>query len=565
MHRRLRSAAVPKDLRDIEIKRLRVVIAERDAIIADRDAKIERLARDLDTLRTQVDLLLRGRKGGLTVPEGQGLLFGDPSTTDGEDVDSSEGEAVDDESEEPPPSSKTPPKKGAARGRKIDTAGLKREPRFHDLPEAERACPVTGLPMVQIDVKITEEIDYRRSSLVIIEHHQAIYGLSPEDAAERQAEPVAAAMPGRPLPNCIASATLLAWLLVQKYANHLPLYRQTNIFGRDGLRLPRQTLCDWALGAAEALEPIVDHMLEQVRAGPVLQIDDTPVKCQAGRGESNFQARLWAFINPISPGVVYRFTPGRASDTLAIELGNFVGTLVGDGYSGNHAAARLAVKQRRAVDETDEDVDGIALAGCWAHMARMFRDAEVEAAAAARLFRDDIRKIYDIEAEAAAAQLDEESLRAEITLELRTKRSREIVIRILRRTSRMKCDFDEAGLLGKAMNYLRRQRSTLITFLRDGRVPVDNNACERAIRPIAVGRRNWLFAGSMRGGRAAAVAYTLIESCKQLGIDPIDYIADALRRVGAQPIEELEELVPANWEPRAEAADEKPLHAPVTA
>ena len=119
----------------------------------------------------------------------------------------------------------------------------------------------------------------------------------------------------------------------------------------------------------------------------------------------------------------------------------------------------------------------------------------------------------------------------------------------------MRSDFDQTGLIGQAMHYLRNQRSTLTRFLRDGKVPIDNNACERSIRPIAIGRRNWLFAGSMRGGRAAAVIYSLIESCRIADVDPIEYLSDVLGRIAAQPEAEMGDLVPANWAPARSSDD----------
>jgi len=249
---------------------------------------------------------------------------------------------------------------------------------------------------VPVGEKVSEELDFIRARLRVIVHRRVVYGLPPEEAKERQVTPVVADMPPRPLENCIAGAMLLAWLLVQKYGNHLPLYRQEQIFGRDGLRLPRQTLCDWALAAAEVLLPIVECLMKLIRAGPVMQLDDTPVMCQGGRGEANFQAYLWTFVNPQVNAVVYRFTSGRASDLLAAELGDFHGVLLGDGYSGNRAAANKVSGE-------------IVIAGCWAHVVRKLRDAGSEAPGTAKLFRDDVRKLYAIEQEADEQRLDREA------------------------------------------------------------------------------------------------------------------------------------------------------------
>jgi transposase len=363
---------------------------------------------------------------------------------------------------------------------------------------------------------------------------QILYGLPPEEAEHREMAPKAAPLPPKPFDNCIASALLLAWILVQKFCNHLPLYRQQRIFERDGLRLSRKTQCDWSLASAGLLEPIVEYLMRKIRAGPVLQIDDTPVKCQGGRGEPNFQARLWAFVNPEVSGVVYRFTPGRDSASLADLLGDFEGWLVGDGYGGNHAAAKKVVKAELSA--------GIRIGGCWAHVYRKFRDAAKEAPGTARLFRNLIKKLYEIEREA-----DEAGFTPEARTEIRQLRSTPLVLEIFQHAWRLGGQFSDAGAMAKAIGYVRNQHRALRCFLEDGRIPIDNNACERAIRPIAIGRRNWLFAGSMRGGRAAATVFSLVESCRQAGVDPVDYLADVLVRVSSHPASRIEELLPENW------------------
>ncbi len=521
---------MPSSALQLEIEKLKAQLVDRDAAIVDRDAKIERLARDLATLEAHVKRWLSRRGGGHLVPEGQGLLFPnalDPAPDEVAETDDGDANEGDDERDDEP--ERKGQKNGCRKPRKIDTAGLPCEERTHELPEEERICPDTGQALVPIGEKVFEEIDYKRAQLTVIRHRQVVYGLAPEQAEDRQATPVTAPMPARPLENCAASATLLAWLLVQKYANHLPLYRQEQIFARDGLRLPRQTLCDWTLGAADALQPIVDCLMAKIRAGPVMQLDDTPVMCQGGRGEKNFQAYLWTFVNPEVGGVVYRFTSGRGSDLLAAELGDFEGTLHGDGYSGHRAAA--------------EKVAGtIVLAGCWAHTTRKFRDALCEVPGTAQLFRDDIKALYAVEREAAEAELGPDARAA-----LRQQKSRTILASIFARARRLRDQYSDAGTMAGAIGYVLNQRKPLRRFIEDGRISLDNNACERAIRPIAIGRRNWLFTGSLRGGRAAAAIYTVIECCKLANVDVVDYLADVLVRVAMHPASRIEELLPERW------------------
>jgi transposase len=512
-----------------ENEQLRARLSERDAVLADRDAKIAKLASDLAKVQEVVKHLLANRRGGgYPIPEGQGVLFAEATLSAAVEA------VVNAQPAAPAPGAEhaKPPRDPKSRSRtpgKIDTTGLPCEDRLHDVPEDQRIDPVTGQQLVQIGEKMFEELDYVRARLRVIRHRQPIYGLPPEQAEQREVAPVMAELPPRPLENCAASAMLLAWVLVQKYGNHLPLYRQEDIFGRDGRRLPRQTLCDWALAAAEALRPIADWLMMRIRAGPVMQLDDTPVMCQGGRGEPNFQAYLWAFVNPEVDGVAFRFTSGRASDLLAVELGDFAGTLVGDGYSGNRAAANKVPGH-------------IVHAGCWAHVVRKLQDAEDEAPGTAQLLRDDIRRLYAIEREADELGLDRQARAAH-----RQQKARTVLATLFARTRRLRGQFSDAGKMAGALGYIRNQRTPLRRFLADGLIPLDNNACERAIRPIAIGRRNWLFTGSLRGGRAAAVVYTLIESCRLANVDMIAYLADVLVRVATHPANRVEELLPGNW------------------
>ncbi len=511
-------------------------IQELKAKLADRDAKLEALSRDVALLKDYIDRCLGSRARGHLIAEGQGVLFPDSSAaaTQPDESASEETGEDDDGEEDDPDEADAPRRKERKKRQRLDTSALPREECLHELPAEERLCPVTGQALVPVSETVFEEIDYQRATIKIIVHRQVEYGLPPEAAETRLATSITAPLPPRPLENCAASAMLLAWMLVQKYANHLPLYRQEQIFARDGLRLPRQTLCDWTLAAAEALQPIVDHLFGKIRAGPVMQLDDTPVMCQGGKGESHFQAYLWTFINPEVSGVVYRFTSGRASALLATELGNFKGTLVGDGYSGNRAAA-------------DKVEGAIELSGCWAHVTRKFREAGCEAPGTARLFRDDIKRLYAVEQDADKADETDKKRDPDRRLRMRGERSRSALASLLARARRLRDDYSDAGKMAKAIGYLLNQRKPLRRFLEDGRVPIDNNACERSIRPIAIGRRNWLFAGSLRGGRAAAVVYTLIECCKIANVDVVDYLADVLVRVATHPASRVDELLPEKW------------------
>ncbi len=329
---------------------------------------------------------------------------------------------------------------------------------------------------------------------------------------------------------------LLTHLIIQKYAFHLPLYRQEEVFQQAGLFIARSTLCDWVLKAAFALRPIARAIEKAIRAGPVLQLDDTPVKCLTGKGEKNKdgkairQAYLWSFVNPAVPGVAFRFTEGRSADDLApLLVGARASVLLGDAYAANKAAARKA-----GLD--------FEYAGCWAHVLRKFKDAGKEAPSMVRLFLADVRGLYDIEDDATERELDSNA-----RAELRMEKARPVIARMLKRTLGWKEMFSLSGKMADAIKYLRNNRKALTTYLRSGDVPIDNNACERSIRPAAVGRRNWLFVGSVGGGEAAATIFTLIESCKAADIELVPYLADVLVRVATHPASRVDELTPALW------------------
>jgi transposase len=510
----------------------RTLLAERDAALADRDAQIAQLTSDLKTLTEQVKRMLAGRSRQELIAAGQEVLFPETPLVS-EEAPAEEDEAPDGETAGDRIERRHRPKSAA---RKIDTSALPRVERVHELPPEDRFCPETGLPLVAVGEKVFDEISYERARLFIVHHVQIVYGVTAEVAIERQVSPRTAPMPARPLEGCAASAELLARTLVQKYAAHLPLYRQEEIFARDGLRLPRQTMCDWVLGAADVLQPIADRLMASIRAGPVSQLDDTPVMCQGGKGKKHFQAYLWTFVNPQVMGVAYRFTPGRSSDLIADQLEGIEGYLVGDGYSGNKAAAKKVSGE-------------IVMVGCWAHTTRKFRDALCEAPATAQLFRDGIKQLYAIEAEATDAGLDDEARAS-----LRQEKSRDILATLLARGRRLRNKYSDAGKMAKAIGYMLNQRKPLRRFLESGLLPLDNNRCERSIRPIAIGRRNWLFAGSVRGGHAAATIYTLVESCRLAKVDPESYLADVLVRVATHPATRIDQLLPHSWEQPAKQA-----------
>ena len=519
---------------------LKAKLSEREARIAELEQEVARIAeleREIEAFERELrgaardraklearlkELLARRRALSEVLAPGQLALFEEPAVA----TPPCAREAPDGETGE----DRLRPRhrrKGAPR--EVAYAALPREHVVHELPQGERVCAVTGRELVEIGEKTSEELEYRPARLVVLVHHRKVYGLCEKDRAERRAEPIASPGPVRPIENGLAGPGLLARILVAKYCEHLPLYRQQAIFSREGLELPRQTLCDWVLACGGLLGPIQEALKREILSSGVVQLDDTPVQCQGGKGAAHFQAHLWTYVSPLVEGVVFDFTPDRGHEHVAQFIGPGVeGYLVGDGYAGYGALAKANA--------------GLIETGCWAHVLRKFRDALKESPVEALRLLHLIGKLFDVEAEGQKAELDAVAMRT-----LRLEKSAAVLARIEEERKAQSGSGSDQGALAKALTYLENQWPTLVRFLEDGRVPIHNNACENSIRPVAVGRKNWLFAGSERGGRAAATIYSLIASCKRVDIDPFAYLRDVLVRLCTHPHSRIHELVPARW------------------
>jgi transposase len=523
-NRALKQALSERDARISALERQVARITELEHEIADLESKLRGAARDRAKLEARLkELLARRRALADQIAPGQLALFVEepPLASPPCASEAPDGETAAD------PIRPRHARKNAPR--KIAYAALPREHVQHELPEPERVCKLTGKALVAVGEKTTEELEYRPAKLVVIVHHRAVYGLAADERDERTAPPLVTPMPARPIEEGLAGPGLLAWILVQKYAHHLPLYRQQAIFERDGLALPRQTLCDWVMACAYNLGPIQQALKKQILASGVVQLDDTPIQCQGENGGASYRAHLWTYASPLVRGVVFDFTPDWSHEHVAAFLGHDVeGYLVGDGYSG--------------YGKLVEKYPGLIETGCWAHVFRKFRDALKESPVeAARMLRS-IAKLFDVEREALEAKLSPEAV-----LALRAERGRPALAEIEKELDALRGTTSDQGPLAKAVTYATNQWPTLVRFLEDGRVPIHNNACENAIRPVAVGRKNWLFAGSERGGHAAATIYSLIESCRRVEVDSFLYLRDVLVRVCTHPASRVHELAPATW------------------
>jgi transposase len=392
-------------------------------------------------------------------------------------------------------------------------------------PEPVKAAPEQ---FRQIGQEVSEQLDYEparyfRRRLV---RRTYVSKVEPEQA------PLTAPLPPTLQERCIATPALLAHLLVSKYCDHLPLYRQEQILARrHGINLPRQTLARWVQLAAEWLTPVYQQIKTGVMAGGYVQLDETPIDyLEPGAGRA-LQGYLWTGSRP-GGDVFFDWHASRAGECLdTVVPVDFQGTVQCDGYAGYN---RLAGRPNRA----------IKLAYCWAHVRRKYNDAREGSPRTAGWLIKQIQLLYRIE-----ARLREQEAGPALRQAVRASQSQPIVERIkkactlLVHTKR----FLPKSAMANALEYTLSQMPGLMVYLEDGRIEIDNNLVENAIRPTALGKKNWLFIGEAEAGDRSAIIYTVIESCRRRGIDPFAYLRDVLTRLPQMTIQQVPDLLPAVW------------------
>ncbi len=402
-------------------------------------------------------------------------------------------------------------------------------PREEIVHAAPCACPACGGPLRRIADDVTETLDYVPGRFKVIRHIRAKLSCRACDTV------VAAPAPDHVIARGRAGASLLAHIVVSKYDDHLPLYRQAEIFARDGVDLETSTLSGWVGATAATLAPLVDALAADVLASDTLHVDDTPVPVLApGTGKTK-TGRLWTYVRderPFAggrpPAALFFYSPDRKGEHPRAHLKDFRGVIHVDGYAGfNELFA-----------------DGkIAEAGCWAHVRRKFFD--VHAATGSPIAKealDRIGQLYGVE-ETIKGMVPDNRRRE------RQQRSKPIAAALAVWADETIPKLSRKSELATAFRYMRSRWPALIRCFDDGRLALDNNPAERALRCVAIGRKNYLFAGSDAGGRRAAAIYSLIETAKLNGIDPQAFLADLLDRIGDHPAKRIAELLPWNWKP----------------
>jgi len=386
------------------------------------------------------------------------------------------------------------------------------------------SCPDCGGELRRLGEDVAEMLEY------VPEHFKVVRQVRPKLSCARCQRIVQAAAPSRPIARGLAGPGLLAHVLVAKYADHLPLYRQTQIYARQGIELDRSTLADWVGDCSRLLAPLVEELGRYVLAADKVHADDTPVPVlEPGRGKTR-TGRLWTYVrddrpagSTDPPAVLFRYSPDRKGERARAHLKGFTGVLQADAYAGFDGLY----------------VDGRILeAGCWAHVRRKFYDIDVNhpSPLAAEALRR-IGELYAVESE-IRGRLPQE--RAQV----RGARAGPLLQTLKDWLEQQLARVSKKSELAVAIRYALTRWVALTRYRDDGRIEIDNNTAERALRAVALGRKNYLFAGSDAGGEHAAALYSLIGTAKLNGIDPEAYMRQVLECIADHPINRVAELLP---------------------
>jgi transposase len=431
-------------------------------------------------------------------------------------------------------------KRQRGHGRKELPKNLPRVPIVHELTDAERRCPECGEPRAQISAERSEQLDYKPASLFVVEHVRCTYA-----CPRCEGQVVTAGKPAQPITKGLPGPGLLAHVITEKYADHIPLHRQERRLARQGVELSRSTLCDWMAGAAKTLEPLYDLMRTLILLCGTIHTDDTPVKVRDSERKIKVLGRLWIYFGDhLHPYNVFDFTMSRKRDGPSQFLQGFRGYLQADafsGYDGIYAGG------------------DVVEVGCNAHARRKFIEAQKTDPARAAAALAHYRQLYAIEREIKAEitkqppQADEPT-RAAIRLRIRQERSVPVLESFEKWLEAEQPNVLPKSPLGSAIGYVQNNWEALKRYTSSGYLSIDNNVSEQQMKKIATGRKNWLFTGSENGGKTMAVLFSLVSSCQRHGHDPFAYLRDVLGRIPDLPKERLAELLPDRWSP-PKAAD----------
>lgn len=381
----------------------------------------------------------------------------------------------------------------------------------------------------KIGEEITEELEYKPAKLYVNRYVRPKYA-RPDSGDEQLSGVIIGMLPSRPIEKGIAGPGLLAHIAIGKFVDHLPLYRQQQQFKRLGVEIASSTLSDWVKATCELLEPLYELLRVRVLSADYLMADETPIKVldrQKKKGRTH-QGYHWVYYSPIERLALFDYRESRgAREGPSLMLENFQGFLQTDGYKGYNGIASRP---------------GVIAVGCMAHARRYFDKAKSCDPENAEWMLTHIQSLYQIEKE-----LRENGLDPEYRYQIRQKYALPILAEIRAWLDEKAKRVLPKSAMGEAITYMNNQWPRLERYTADGRLEIDNNLVENQIRPVALGRKNYLFAGSHNGARWAATIYSLVATAKQHQIEPLAYLKDVLSRIADHPYSKLAELLPPEW------------------
>ena len=518
------TATLPDD-----IAALKALLAVREEALAASDAalvqsqkSVAELTQALSSRQLQIEalelqiLVLRRRQFGRKSEKVDGQI--EQLELKLEELQTDEAQSILLDAPEAPNKRKTRP------ARKPLPEHLPRDVRLH-LP-TDTACPACGNPLAKLGEDVSEMLEYVPASFKVIRHVRPKLGCTCCDCI------VQAPAASRPIARGMAGPGLLAHVLVAKFCDHLPLYRQSQIYARDGVELERSTLADQVGGASRLLRPLVNAVQRHVMAATKLHADDTPIPVLSpGRGKTA-TARLWVYVRDdrpagqaVPPGVWFAYSPNLNGEHPRQHLTSLTGTLQADGYAGYDQ-----LYLSRPIQE----------AACWAHVRRKFYD--LEQAHASPIAAEAIQRIAQLYAIESAVRGKPPNERRS----MRQNHARPLLDDFNAWLVRSLATLSAKSTTAGAIHYALNRWAALLTYVDNGMVEIDNNAAERALRAVALGRKNYLFAGSDSGGERAAAIYSLTESAKLNGLDPEAYLRHVLTHIADHPVNRVDDFLPWN-------------------
>lgn len=487
--------------------------AENTKLREENETLTRRVQELLEALRLQIHRQYAASSE--QTPPGQTQLFDEPDEEPDPELDTTADEAA------------VRPRRARRRGTRL-SPDLPRVEVIHDLDDGDKVCTEHGCDLAPMGEEVSEQLEFIPAQVRVIKNIRKKY-----TCPACEGHVVTAKLPPQLIPKSMATPSLLAFIAVSKYADALPLYRQCTIFERIGFEADRTTLANWMMTCGERVQPLINLLSDRLRESPYLHVDETTVQVLKEPGRDP-QSKSWMWVSAAGPPgariVLFHYDASRGQGVARDLLAGYQGAVMVDGYEAYDAACQE---------------NGILRLGCWAHARRRFVEAQRlqpkgktgKADQALAL----INRLYAIERRLKGAG-------AEQRYEARQQEAKPVLEKLHAWLEKTLPRTPPKTALGKALNYLHGQWPRLVRYVDDGRWPIDNNPAENAIRPFTIGRKNWLFSNSVRGATAGANLYSLIETAKAHGIEPMLYLESVFQRLpAAATVEDFEALLPEHF------------------